>query len=150
VIKYRLTHPEILAALAGAGHGSRVLIADGNYPFTTGSNPSAVLVFLNLTRGFAPVDQVLATLVEAIPIEAAQVMMPADGVEAPIFESFRNILPPGIDLEPLERFDFYDAARQEDVALVIATGEQRVYANILLTIGVVPPDDQAPPSASGG
>jgi len=26
------------------------------------------------------------------------------------------------------------------VALVIATGEQRIYANILLTIGVVPPD----------
>jgi L-fucose mutarotase/ribose pyranase (RbsD/FucU family) len=26
-----------------------------------------------------------------------------------------------------------------DVALVVATGEQRIYANILLTIGVVPP-----------
>ena len=37
------------------------------------------------------------------------------------------------------RFEFYDAARDSDVALVIATGEQRVYANLLLTIGVVPP-----------
>ncbi len=27
----------ILAALAGTGHGSQVLIADGNYPFTTGA-----------------------------------------------------------------------------------------------------------------
>ena len=41
MLKYRLTHPEILAALAGAGHGSQVLIADGNYPFSTGANPAA-------------------------------------------------------------------------------------------------------------
>jgi L-fucose mutarotase len=38
------------------------------------------------------------------------------------------------------RFEFYDAARGPNVALVIATGEQRIYANILLTLGVVPPD----------
>ena len=39
---------------------------------------------------------------------------------------------------------FYDEAKKEDCCLVIATGEQRVYANILLTIGVVdPPADQA-------
>jgi len=32
-----------------------------------------------------------------------------------------------------------NAGCKSDVALVIATGEQRIYANILLTIGVVPP-----------
>ncbi len=36
-------------------------------------------------------------------------------------------------------FLIYDAARGPDIALVIATGERRIYANILLTIGVVPP-----------
>ena len=46
----------------------------------------------------------------------------------------------GIELERLERFPFYDAARGPDVALAIATGEQRLYANLLLTIGVVSPD----------
>jgi len=141
MIKYKLTHPEILAALASAGHGSRVLIADGNYPFATGSNPSAPLVFLNLTRGFAPVDEVLALLVDAIPIEAAHVMMPDEGPEPPIFESFRRVLPEDVHLETLGRFAFYDAAREDDVALVIATGEQRIYANILLTIGFIPQDD---------
>ena len=74
-----LLHPEILAALGAAGHGSRVLVADGNYPFSTGSHPAARKVFLNLTRGFAPVDEVLAVLTEAIPIEAAHVMQPAEG-----------------------------------------------------------------------
>ena len=52
--------------------------------------------------------------------------------------------PTDVELEPLERFAFYDAAKQDSCCLVIATGEQRIYANILLTIGVVaPPADQA-------
>ena len=140
MLKYRLTHPGILAALASAGHGSKVLIADGNYPFTTGSNPAASHVFLNLTRGSAPVDEVLAVLVDAIVVESAHVMMPQEGPEPPIFSSFRKVLE-GIPLEPLGRFSFYDAAQGSDVALVIATGEQRIYANILLTTGVIPQDD---------
>ena len=141
MLKYGLTHPQILQALGSAGHGSKVLIADGNYPFSTGSNPAADHVFLNLARGFAPVDQVLEVLTDAISIEAASVMMPADGIEVPIFEAFRKILPSEVELEYLERFTFYDTARGRDVALVIATGEQRIYANILLTVGVVPQDD---------
>lgn len=140
MLTFALTHPQILHALACAGHGSKILIADGNYPFSTGANPAAEHVYLNLTRGFAPVDQVLAVLARAIPIESAAVMMPADGKEAPIFSDFRRQLPAGIELGFLERFAFYEAARSRDVALVIATGEQRIYANILLTIGVVAPD----------
>ena len=141
MLKHRLTHPELLDALGRAGHGSKVLIADGNYPFSTGSNPAAQHVYLNLTRGFAPVDDVLAVLADAIVIEAAHIMMPQEGPEPPIFESFRRILPPDVELQGLERFAFYEAARGQDIALVIATGEQRIYANILLTIGVVPQDD---------
>ncbi len=140
MLEYRLTHPEILAALGSAGHGSQVLIADGNYPFTTGSNPAAKKVFLNLTRGSAPVDEVLRVLVDAIPIEAAHVMMPAEGPEPPIFAAFRRILGSEVALQSYGRFEFYDAARGPNVALVIATGEQRIYANLLLTIGVVPQD----------
>ncbi|MGI6367608.1 MAG: RbsD/FucU family protein [Anaerolineae bacterium] len=140
MLKYGLTHPEILTALATAGHGSQVLIADGNYPFVTGANPAAARVYLNLTRGSAPVDEVLAIIADAIVIEAAHVMVPDTGPEPPIFAAFRPSLPEGMELQPLSRFAFYDAARDPNVALVIATGEQRIYANILLTIGVVPPD----------
>ena len=140
MLKYKVTHPQILAALGSAGHGSKILISDGNYPHSTGSNPAAAHVYLNLTRGFAPVDEVLKVIVDAVPIEAAHVMMPADGREAPIFDSFRKVLPKDVELQHLGRFEFYDAGRSGDVALVIATGEQRIYANILLTIGVVPPD----------
>ncbi|NLT72687.1 MAG: RbsD or FucU transport [Chloroflexi bacterium] len=137
MLKYQLTHPEILSALASAGHGSQVLIADGNYPFSTGANPHARRVFLNLSPGSVPADQVLAVITDAIAVEAAHVMVPEDGSEPGIFASFRRHLPAGVVLQPMGRFQFYEAARGPDVALVIATGEQRIYANILLTLGVV-------------
>ncbi|GIW01893.1 RbsD/FucU family protein [Roseiflexus sp.] len=138
MLHYKLIHPQILAALGGAGHGSRVLIADGNYPFATGAPSSAQRVYLNLAPGLLTVTDVLAVLADAIPIESAHVMVPDTGPEPAIFTEFRALLP-HLTLQPLGRFAFYDAARAPDTALVIATGERRVYANILLTIGVVSP-----------
>jgi L-fucose mutarotase len=139
MLKTSLLHPEILRALGSAGHGSKVLIADGNYPFSTGSHPDAARVFLNVAPGLLDVVQVLKVLASAIPIEAAQVMTPAQGPEPEIFAEFRAVLTDGVPLAKLGRGEFYEAARQRDTALVIATGEQRIYANLLLTIGVVAP-----------
>lgn len=139
MLNYQLIHPEILAALGAAGHGAQVLIADGNYPFSTGSNPAATRVYLNLRPGMVAVTDVLEALLSAIPVEAAHVMQTADGSEPGIFAEFRQLLPGNLELQPLERFAFYAAARQPQVALVIASGEQRVYANLLLTIGVRQP-----------
>ncbi len=139
MLKTKLLHPEILAALGAAGHGGRVLIADGNYPFSTRANPDAPRVYLNLAPGLVTVTDVLKVLVESIPIEAALVMQPADATEPPIWAEFRRILPAEVQLQALGRFEFYDAADEPETALVIATGEQRIYANILLTIGVVAP-----------
>ncbi len=138
MLKTRLLHPEILAALGGVGHGSKVLIADGNFPFSTGANPAAQRVYLNLAPGLVTATDVLKVLVEAVPVEAAEVMQPPSG-EPPIFSEFRAILPDNMELKKLGRFEFYDVARERDTTLVIATGEQRIYANILLTVGVVMP-----------
>ena len=138
MLKTRLLHPEILAALAEAGHGAQVLIADGNYPLATRSNPGGYRVFLNLEPGKLTVTDVLAVIAEAIPVEAAHVMGPDDGSEPSIYADFRRLLPE-TELTRLGRFEFYDMARGPDCALAIATGEQRIYANILLTIGVVQP-----------
>jgi L-fucose mutarotase len=138
MLTYPLLHPEILAALGAAGHGSQVLIADGNYPVATRSHPGARRVYLNLAPGLLTVTDVLRVVAGAIPVEAAHVMVPDNGSEPHIFGEFRTLLP-GLELQALDRFAFYDAARGPDLALAVATGEQRVYANILLTIGVVPP-----------
>jgi L-fucose mutarotase len=134
----KLLHPEILEALAGSGHGGKILIADGNYPFNTRANPAAKRAFLNFTHGKLNAVEVLEVLAQAIPIESADVMIPDTGKEPPIFAEFRSLLPT-LELQKHGRFEFYDLARDPDCCLVIATGEQRIYANILLTIGVVPP-----------
>ncbi|MCU0515131.1 MAG: RbsD/FucU family protein [Anaerolineae bacterium] len=134
----KLIHPDILRVLGASGHGSGILIADGNYPFITRANPAATRVYLNLMPGMVPATDVLAALVTAIPVEAAHVMLPDDGSVPPIHAEFAALLP-GLTLTQHRRFPFYDLARDSDVSLVIATGEQRIYANILLIIGVVPP-----------
>lgn len=138
MLKSNLIHPQILASLGKSGHGTEILIADGNFPFNTGANPQADRVYLNLAPGLLTVTQVLEVLVNAIPVEAAHVMVPSDGTEPSIFSEFRALLP-NVELQKLGRFEFYDHVRLPNVALVIATGEQRVYANIVLTIGVVTP-----------
>jgi L-fucose mutarotase len=138
VLRYRLIHPEVLRALGEAGHGAQVLIADGNYPLLTRSHANARRVYLNLAPDLLRVTDVLGVLIDAIPVEAAHVMGPDGGEEPEIFADFRAVLP-GLELQRLNRFDFYDMARGPDLALAIATGERRLYANILLTIGVVPP-----------
>jgi L-fucose mutarotase len=139
MLKTQLLHPEILEALGGAGHGSRILVADGNYPFSTRANLSAKRVYLNLAPGLVNATDVLRVLTGTIPIESADVMLTADGTEAPIVDEFRALLPKRLPVRGLERFAFYDACRDSDTALVIATAEQRIYANILLTVGVLPP-----------
>ena len=148
MLKFPLLHPQILEALGRAGHGSQILIADGNYPFSTTLGPNAELVSLNLRPGLVNATDVLETIVSAVPIESAAVMAYAKqgsyamSEDPPVWGEFRAILAGAGFREPLqliERFDFYKAGAEERVALVIATAEQRIYANILLTLGVVMP-----------
>jgi L-fucose mutarotase len=131
-------HPPLLGALAAAGHGATVLIADGNYPFSTATAPAAARVHLNLRPGLLDATTVLDAVLDVVPIEAATVMSPGSD-EPPIFAEFAERLP-GIPVTRLGRHQFYEAARGVDLAVAIATGEQRLYGNLLLTIGVVSSD----------
>ena len=136
-----LIHPPLLRALAGAGHGAKVLIADSNYPHETYANPRSAMVFLNLAPGLINATDVLEVVKQSIPIEAAAIMVPApdsEPVDIPIHAEFRDALP-GVEFTEISRWDYYTPARADDVAVVIATGEARIYANLLLTIGVRQP-----------
>jgi len=137
MLKTNLLHPEILEALASGGHGTKVLIADSNYPFATKSGNNARLVYLNLCPGKLSATEVLEVICEHIPVEAAHVIMPESGVLAPIVEEFQEILGDEAAIEAVGRYEFYDMAKSDDCGLVIATGEQRTYACIILTVGVV-------------
>jgi L-fucose mutarotase len=141
VLRTRLIHPEILAALAAAGHGSQVLISDGNFPHATATPPGARRVYLNLSPGRVTVTEVLTAMAATVPLEAAAVMRPDDADEPAVLGEYRHLLPSGIPVEVVERHAFYELTRRPDVTLAVATGDQRLYANLLLTIGyIVPPD----------
>jgi L-fucose mutarotase len=148
MLKSQLLHPQILHALARAGHGAKVLISDGNYPHWPKHGPNAEVVFLNLAPGQVLVTDVLRALLSAIPIEKAEVMDYARSgpnslsADPPIWKEFGQLLHESgndLELEKIERFNFYNAAGTPEVCLTVATGDQRIYANLLLTIGVVKP-----------
>lgn len=136
-----MTHPGLIGALAAAGHGSLVLLADGNYPHSTGVPPQARTVHLNLRPGLLDVDQVLEVVGATIPVEAATVMSPGGDEAVPAHREYRRALGSDVEWRELTRFDFYDACRSSDLAVLVATGDQRLYANLLLTVGVRSPED---------
>src|SRR5690625_486059 len=131
-----LIHPPLIRALAAAGHGSKVLLADGNYPHSTGAERAVERIYLNLRPGLLDVDQVLDAVLASVPIEEATVMIPDDDTPVPAHDGFRERLESIASWQELGRFDFYEACRSPDLALLVATGDQRIYTNLLLTIGV--------------
>lgn len=144
MLKHTLIHPEINAILGAAGHHAKILIADGNYPCSSTLGPNAKLISLNLRPGLVTCCQALETLLGAIPIEAANTMgIPADDPYAtndpPVWGEYRAILKKNklkFKLQPIQKWDFYEAVRSPDHVLTIQTGDQALWANLLLTVGV--------------
>lgn len=134
MLKSGCINPCVMTALSKLGHGDKILIADGNYPLMKKTG-DAEKVYLGLTAGIPTVTEVLNTLLHEINVEAACVMDPCTESEPEIFEEFRQMLP-NICLSKLGRYEFYDAASDPAVGLAISTGETRVFANILITVGV--------------
>jgi L-fucose mutarotase len=147
MLKAKLLHPEILGGLASAGHLATILIADGNYPSGTKPNPRAKVIWANFTPGVVDACTVLRLVSGVVPIEAVEVMAPAKSGQyamagdPPIWQEYRKILREGSDfrgeLIQKQKPEFNRDAQSEDLAMVIATAETQIYANILLTIGVV-------------
>lgn len=142
-----MLHPGLIGALARAGHGGKILITDGNYPGVSGTNPAAEQIWLNLAPGLLTVPQVLDVIRQTIPIEELGLMVPAadaKGIEAPdsipAHDEYRAALP-GVPVAEIPRWDFYDVAKTSDVSVVVVTADQRLYANVLLTVGVRTADE---------
>ncbi len=145
MLKHHLVHPKINEVLARAGHHAKVLIADGNYPASTAIGANAELVSLNLSPGVVSCTQVLEALLTAIPIEAANTMgIPPDDSftqsdDPPIWDDFRRILKGAkldLELEPIDKWEFYKAVASDEHVLTIQTADQRLWANLLLTMSV--------------
>ena len=144
MLKHQLIHPKINEVLGRAGHHSKILIADGNYPASTKRGPKGELVCLNLSPGIVTVAQVLRAVLSAIPVDRVNTMgiPPEDPYakrgEPPVWNEFRKALKEArlkLKLEPIPKWDFYAAVESPDHALTIQTGDEALWANVLLTIG---------------
>lgn len=147
MLKLPILHPEILAALGEAGHLSRVLISDGNYPHITRANPRAKIVWANFVPGVLDAATALKMVTAAVPVEQVHVMEPeksgayAMPGEPPIWATFRQILKDHAGfteaLIPLQKPQFNALAGAPELCLLIATAETAIWANVMITIGVV-------------
>lgn len=141
MLKTKLLHPEILQALASNGHGAQVLIADSNFPVMTNTPGSCHKVFLNLAPGLLTAIDVLKIIREMIPIERAVMMVPEDESQQPVHQEFLKVLASEAPVQGKKRYDFYQEVNSQATCLAIVTGESRRFANILIVMGSLKPED---------
>ncbi len=143
MLKTQLLHPEILRVCARAGHHSKILVADGNYPAASKRGPQAELICLQLSPGIPTVAQVVRALASALPFDAMHTMaIPPDDPyakfgEPPAWSEYRTIAEEaGIgEVAAISKWDFYKAVESADHVLTIQTADTMLWANVLLTIG---------------
>ncbi|MCX6882083.1 MAG: RbsD/FucU family protein [Verrucomicrobia bacterium] len=144
MLKHQLIHPRINEILGRGGHHSQILIADGNYPASAKKGPNAEVVCLNLSPGLVTVEQVLRAILSAVNIDCVNTMgIPSDDSYAqagdpPVWNDFRRVLSEaGLNLElvPISKWDFYKQVESPDHILTVQTGDQALWANVLLTMG---------------
>ncbi len=132
--------PALLAALRGMGHGDEIVIADANFPASTVNRHVMRADGIAAPRMVAAIASVLP-LDDFVPAAAFRMaMVDRPGEVPPIAADFAAALAAGGytgAIEALERFAFYDRARQ--AVAIVATGETRLYGNLILKKGVIRP-----------
>jgi L-fucose mutarotase len=66
-------------------------------------------------------------------------MRPDEGPNPACWDDYQALIGPEPGLVDVPRAEFYAACKQPDLAVCIASGDDRHYANILLTVGAVAP-----------
>lgn len=135
MIKLSIIHPDLLQGLAQCGHKANILITDANYSVLTNVSPQARIVYLNFAPGLINSGIILEKILDYINVEKATLMTSPLDFDNTIAREYREILPDHTEFDYVERNDFYAMAKSSDTLLVIASGETRRFANIVLTVG---------------
>lgn len=135
----KIMSPELLKILMEMGHGDEIVLADGNFPAETigqrivRCDGHGVTELLDAVMRFFPLD----TYTDK-PVMLMEVVK-GDPVVPTIWEDYKAVInkyePENCKIEMIERFDFYERAKK--AYAVVATGEEAIYANIILKKGVV-------------
>lgn len=136
----KIVSPELIKALCEMGHGDEIVIADGNFPAETFGNR---VIRADGIGGAAMLEAVLSL----IPLDTysnpnmilMQLMQCDQGKINPVIrQEYRAIAEKhdkNVKIGNIDRFAFYERAKT--AFAVIATGEEAVYANIILKKGVI-------------
>lgn len=131
--------PDLLKTLAEMGHGDEIVLADAHFPGHT-FNPKVLradgLAITTLLDGILPILE-LDSYAPPLAMMAAVSGDKLDPkVEASYLKVVRRHVPGAKVPERVERFAFYERARQ--AFAVVMTGETAKYGNIILKKGVTP------------
>lgn len=120
------------------GHGDEIVIGDANFPAV---NYGKRVVRADGIGGTA----LLSALLELIPLDSyaeenflLMEVVKGDDVVPAIWEDYKRVAAekePNTRIGYLERFAFYERAK--NAFAVIASGEEQIYANIILKKGVI-------------
>jgi L-fucose mutarotase len=133
-----LLGPELLRVLRAMGHGDEIVVADANFPAASTHGCVIRADGVDAPRMVAAIVSVLP-LDDFVPAAAFRMAVVDKPDELPAFsQEFTDALAKGGytgAIAPIERFAFY--ARAKAAAAIIATGETRLYGNLILKKGVI-------------
>lgn len=136
----KIISPELIKTLCEMGHGDEIVIADGNFPAETFGKR---VIRADGIGGTAMLEAVLSL----IPLDTysnpnmilMQLMECDQGKINPViwkeYEKIGEKRDKNVKIGHIDRFAFYERAKT--AFAVIATGEEAVYANIILKKGVI-------------
>lgn len=136
----KLVSPELIKVLCEMGHGDEIVIADGNFP---SENFGKRVIRADGISG----TEMLKAVLSLIPLDTysdpnmilMKLMKCDEGkIDPKIWKEYEKIAKENDDnvkIGNIDRFEFYDRAK--DAYAVIATGEEAVYANIIIKKGVI-------------
>lgn len=134
----KIVSPELLKVLCEMGHGDEIVIADGNFPSETYGKR---VVRADACGGVEMLESVLSLIPLDTYAEDNFALMALSGGDTKIpeiwaeYSKVANAKDDNVRELQMERFAFYERAKK--AYAVIATGEEAVYANIILKKGVV-------------
>ncbi len=134
-----LLSPDLLKVIAEMGHGDEIVIGDCNFPAESmgkrcvRADGHKATDILEAVLTHFPLD----TFVDA-PVTLMQVVPGTMEGEPPVWAVYKDIVErhqPGTKLDTVERFEFYERAR--NAYATVATAERALYACVILKKGVL-------------